>query len=309
MKSIEFIVHKDKFIQYLNDFVQELQHKSIKIASVLKQRQKLMEEQLLEKVVKSELDIPHAMLEMDGKLKPNVRANVLGKWNSLMNWFIDTPEHECESQKVLKITNDIIRSIIQNAALIVQVQNWGVSRKDDYKKFLELFLQCKDMEEAHRLCAHVFGIQNVCHFKANEPRETDSINGSLYEEPAQEYLLKPHVKTYREKKDKKGFTDRSFEKYLQKVEYLQKRQKEKELALHYIKENKLDFSKIDEVVPETAKNIFLRWIAQASLNSEKRGRTEYGQEYQLKKEEGSCILRCSDGNLTMPAFILEFRDE
>ena len=309
MKSIEFIVHKDKFIQYLNDFVQELQHKSIKIASVLKQRQKLMEEQLLEKVVKSELDIPHAMLEMDGKLNPNVRANVLGKWNSLKNWFIDTPEHECESQKVLKITNDIIRSIIQNAALIVQVQNWGVSRKDDYKKFLELFLQCKDMEEAHRLCAHVFGIQNVCHFKANEPRETDSINGSLYEEPAQEYLLKPHVKTYREKKDKKGFTDRSFEKYLQKVEYLQKRQKEKELALHYIKENKLDFSKIDEVVPETAKNIFLRWIAQASLNSEKRGRTEYGQEFQLKKEEGSCILRCSDGNLTMPAFIFEFRDE
>ena len=51
------------------------------------------------------------------------------------------------SQKVLQITNDVIRSIIQNAALIVQMQNWGISRKEDYRKFLELFLKCEDLEE------------------------------------------------------------------------------------------------------------------------------------------------------------------
>ncbi|MDD2972873.1 MAG: TIGR02677 family protein [Lachnospiraceae bacterium] len=309
MKSIEFVVHKDKFIQYLNEFVQELQHESRRISVLLKQHQKLIEEQLLEKVVQSELDIPHAMLEMDGKWKPSVRANVFGKWNSLLNWFVNTAEHECESQKVLKITNDIIRSIIQNAALIVQVQNWGISRKDDYKKFLELFLQCQNMEEAHRVSAHVFGIQNICHFKVNAPRETDSINTSLYKELPQEYLLKPHVKTYREKKDRQGFTDKSFEKYLQKNAYLQKIQKEKELALHYIRDYRLDFSRIDEVVPEIAKNIFLQWIAQASISSEKKGRTEYGQEFYLKQGEGNCVLKCSDGNLTMPAYILEFKHE
>lgn len=309
MKSVEFIVHKDKFIHYLNDFVQELQHKSRRIAVLLKQHQRLIEDQLLEKVVQSELEIPHAMLEMDGKLKPNVHVSVFGKWNSLLNWFIDTEENECESQKVLKITNDIIRSIIQNAALIVQIQNWGISRKDDYKKFLELFLQCQDMEEAHRVSAHVFGIQNICHYKANTPRETDSISGSLYEEPAQEYRLKPHAKTYREKKDRSGFADKSFEKYLQKLEYLKKLQKEKDLVLYYIQDNKLDFSKIEEVIPETAKNVFLQWIAQASISSEKKGRTEYGQEFCLRKGEGNCILKCSDGNLTMPAYILEFKHE
>lgn len=309
MKSVEFIIHKDKFIKYLNDFVQELQHKSKQISAILKRHQTFIEEELLEKVVQSELDIPHAMLEMDGKLKPSVRANVFGKWNSLVNWFIDTSEHESESKKVLKITNDIIRSIIQNAALIVQVQNWGISRKDDYKKFLELFMKCEDMEEAHRLSAHVFGIQNVCHFKANEARDADGINNSSYEEPALEYLLKPHVKTYREKKNRQGFTDKTFEKYLQKNEYLQKRQKEKELALHYIRDHKLEFAKIDEIVPESAKNIFLRWISQASISSEKKGRTEYGQEFHLIRGEGSCVLRCSDGNLTMPAYVLEFEYE
>lgn len=39
MKSVEFIVHKDRFIKYLNDFVQELQHKSKQISVVLKQHQ------------------------------------------------------------------------------------------------------------------------------------------------------------------------------------------------------------------------------------------------------------------------------
>lgn len=309
MKSVEFIVHKDKFIQYLNEFVQELQHKSKQIASILKKHRKLIEEELLEKVVESELAIPHAVQEIHGNLRPSVHANVFGKWSSLKNWFIDTQEHECESQKVLKITNDIIRSIIQNAALIVQVQNWGISRKEDYRKFLEMFLKCEDMEEAHRLSAHVFGVQSIRHFKENEARDIDSINGSVYEEPALEFLLKPHVKTYREKKNRQGFADKSFEKYLQRNEYLKNRQKEKELALRYIKNHQLDFSQIDEIVPEAAKNIFLQWIGQASISSEKKGRTEYGQEFLLKRGEGRCVLKCSDGDLTMPAYVLEFTEE
>ena len=35
MKSVEFIIHKDKFIKYLNEFVQELQHHSRRIEQIL----------------------------------------------------------------------------------------------------------------------------------------------------------------------------------------------------------------------------------------------------------------------------------
>ncbi len=80
-------------------------------------------------------------LEIHGNAEPSIRENVYGKWYSLKNWFVDGRGQECEAKKVLKITSDIIRNIIQNAALIVQVQNWGISRKDDYKKFLELVLE------------------------------------------------------------------------------------------------------------------------------------------------------------------------
>lgn len=148
MKSVEFVLHKDKFIQYLNEFVQELQRHSRRIEQLLVACSPLIEDCLLEKVIQSELDIPHALLEFHGNAEPSIRENVMGKWNSLKTWFVDSPGHECECRKVLKITNDVIRSIIQNAALIVQIQNWGISRKDDYRKFLELFLKCEDMDEA-----------------------------------------------------------------------------------------------------------------------------------------------------------------
>ncbi|MCQ4669746.1 TIGR02677 family protein [Lactonifactor longoviformis] len=306
LKSVEFIVHKDKFIKYLHEFVQELQNHGKKISRILEKHQEVIEGVLLEKVVQSELEIPHALLELHGDAKSSIRENVRGKWESLKNWFLDTPEHGCECSKVLRITNDIIRSIIQNAALIVQVQNWGISRKDDYKKFLKLFADCGNMEDAHKLSAHIFGVQNIQHFKANAVRETDGITGSVYGEAPMEYLLKPHTRNYREKRDRQGFADKSFEKLLRRNEYLQRIEREKRLVLRYIKDNRLEFSRIEETVPETARIVFLQWIAQANMNSEKKGRTEFGQEFRLVNTGETCVLKCEDGDLRMPAYILEF---
>lgn len=306
MKSVEFVLHKDKFINYLTDFVQELQHHSKKIEQILLRRLPMIEEVLLERVVQSEQDIPHAFLELRGNTEPNIRENVMGKWESLKRWFLDTPGRECESRKVLKITNDVIRSIIQNAALIVQLQNWGISRKDDYRKFLEMFLKCEKLEDAHRLSAHVFGIQQIQHFKANCPREEEGINTSIYEEEPAAFGIKPHTRAYRERKDKRGFADKSLEKRMQREAYLQEIKRQKETVMRYVKDNKITFSEIEKPVSETTKTMFLQWIAQANMNAQKSGQTEYGQPYRLLQGEGTCVLRCEDGDLTMPDYVLVF---
>ena len=308
MKSVEFVVHKDKFIKYLTEFVQELQRHSHRIEGILLANRAVIEEQILEKVIQSELDIPHAFLEIHGNAEPSIRENVYGKWKSLKHWFMDSDHRECECKKVLKITNDVIRSIIQNAALIVQIQNWGISRKDDYKKFLQLFLNCEDMNEAGKLSAHVFGIQKIEHFKTIQPREEDAINDSVYDEQPCEFLLKPHTRNYREKKDKRGFEDKTMEKLLQREMYLQQARRQKEIVMRYIKNNKIIFSEIDEPITEETRTIFLQWITQANMNSGKLGRTEYGQEYRLIRQKEDCVLKCQDGNLTMQSYILEFKE-
>lgn len=306
MKSVEFVLHKDKFIKYLNDFVQQLQNRSKRIEKILQQNMTIMETIVLERVIQSEQDIPHAFLELHGNLEPNIRENVMGKWDSLKRWFIDTPGKECESRKVMKITNDVIRSIIQNAALIVQLQNWGISRKDDYQKFLDMFLQCEDLEEAHCLSAHVFGIQQIQHFKTNRPRDEEGINISSYEEEPIEFYIRPHTRIYREKKDKRGFDDRTMEKMAQRNVYLENINKQREIVMHYVKDGKITFSEIEEPVSEMTKNMFLQWITMANMNSDKKGQTEFGQEYRLIEKTGVCVLKCEDGDLTMPAYVMEF---
>lgn len=306
MKSVEFVMHKDKFIKYLTDFVQELQHHSKRMEQILMRQMPIIENQILEKVIQSELEIPHTFLEINKDTEQTIRENVMGKWNSLKRWFIDLEGKECESRKVLKITNDIIRSIIQNAALLVQLQNWGISRKDDYQKFLEMFLQCKNIEEAHRLSAHVFGVQRMQHLKTNSPKELDGVNHSVYVEKPAEFYIKPHAATYREKKDKRGFMDKSLEKMMQRQAYLQSINSQKEMVMRYVKDNKIVFSEIEGIISESTRNTFLQWIAMANMNSQRIGQTEYGQEYQLIQKKGNCVLRCEDGDLTMPAYVIQF---
>lgn len=227
----------------------------------------------------------------------------------MKSWFLDSEKRECECKKVLKITNDVIRSLIQNAALIVQLQNMGMSRKDDYKKFLELFLKCENLDEAGRVSAHVFGVQKIQHFKTIEPREEEGINSSVYEEEPASYLLKPHTRSYREKKEKRGFQDKSLEKLMQREAYLNQARRQREIVLHYIRENRIIFSEIQETVSAETRTIFLQWIAQANMSSQKMGRTEYGQEYRLIRKKGNCVLKCEDGDLVMPSYVLEFKEK
>lgn len=312
LKSVEFIVHKDRFIAYLKEFVQELQVHANRIAGVIGRRRKIIENSILEKVVQSELEIPRALTEQETDREDreeHIRDQVYGKWESLKRWFLSENGEECESSKVLAITNDIIRSIIQNAALIIQLQNWGVSRKEDYRHMLKLFLDCESMDEAHRLSAHLFGVQQVEHFRIRDERETDTISQSVYEETASRVLLKPHTRAYKERKDRTGFTDKSLDKLSNRIQYLKQIERERIQMLRYIKDGKLEISRIDETVPESVRITLLHWITQANLSASFRGRTEDGRVFLLKRKPGSCILKCEDGDLKLPNYILEFLNE
>lgn len=308
LKSVEFVLHKDRFISYLREFIQQMQQYSSEIAAILSQNSETIEVVLLPWAIHSELEIPHTRSEKLENREEIIRDKVWGQWRSLKNWFLPHDGEESESNRVLAITNDVIRGIIQNAALIVQTQNWGISRKDDYLKFIELFQNCKDLEEAHRLSAHVFGVQHIQHFKGDPQRESDSISESVYGEAPIEYQLKPHTRSYRPKKDKQGFPNKSLEKMIQRQEYLENTEKERQLMMRYINNGKLEVAAIYETVPESVRTMLLRWISQANMNSGKTGHTEFGQKFRLVRNRNLCVLHCEDGDLVMPAYILEFSE-
>ena len=53
----------------------------------------------------------------------------------------------------------------------------------------------------------------------------------------------------------------------------------------------------------------LNWVVKANANPSKSARTEFGQAYRLTRLPGqTCVLHCTDGDLTMPAYCLEFEE-
>ncbi len=57
LKSVEFIVHKDHFISYLREFIQEMQFHAGRISEILERKSDVMEQELLKKIIKSEQEI------------------------------------------------------------------------------------------------------------------------------------------------------------------------------------------------------------------------------------------------------------
>ena len=309
LKSVEFITHKDKFISYLQDFIRELQKHSDIISNIIIRIDDEEKQRLLTRVVESELAIPRPMSEKADDLEERIRDDIFGKWDSFERWFISKNGMPSESERVLDITNEVIQKIIQNAALIVQLQNWGISRKSDYRHYIRMFMDCDDINDAHKLAAHVFGIQNVRHFKAAGDRVTDSISNSTYEEEPAEFLLNSHNKTYKPRIDKTGFVEKSFEKTAKRLEYFRQLEKDKEMVMKYISGNRLSIADINNTITENMRITILRWISNANMTASRTGITEYGQTYRLVKNEGVCTLHCEDGELEMPCYTFEFGDE
>ena len=115
--------------------------------------------------------------------------------------------HPAEYTRVLEITNDIIRNVIEKAVTIASINSYGYSRKDDYKKFMEMFINCSDIKEAHKLSAHFFGIQNIEHYRLLHEAENPSFRTSAFNMESDEIELSSNSRSYREKREKEGFFD------------------------------------------------------------------------------------------------------
>ena len=306
MKSAEFIAYKQHLIRYLEDFIQALQSSATQICAQLESFTDDQIERILTLVHQSTLEIPRPHAEQTPFWQEELRQKEQGVWKSLMVWFTGK---DSTARHVMDVTNEVIRRVVQNAAILVQMQNMGVSNKAELHHLMTLFSNVPSMEDAHRLSALVFGAQQARHFTVNAERETERIDLSTYEEPPVEYSLQPRVRTYKPRMDRSGFTDKSAEKAAQRKKILEEERQLRQKIMQYIQNGTLDFVALSEPVPPDVRTVFLSWVAMANLAPDGHGRTQYGQRFALKKRgSGTCSLICTDGTLTMPDCMLIFEE-
>ncbi len=309
LKSMAFLMHKDRFISYLRDFIMELQSHASAIARLLQNIDESVCHQVLELTVQSELDIPRPMEEMNDHLEHDLHTEIYQKWDSLERWFLRKDGRQPEAMHILDITNDIIQKIIQNAALIVQLQNWGINRRNEYARWIGMFDACDDMLHAHQLSAVLFGAMQVRHFSVDQQRSTDSLSSATQEEDPFVYTLSSHSRTYKPRMERAAYSTSELQKAARRQAYLEELGSRRREVSKYIHQGRLSFAEIHDVISPELRMMLLSWIAQANMTASRVGRTEYGSRYRLQKEDGQCVLQCRDGNLTMPCYVIVFEDE
>lgn len=307
MKTKEFLVFKDKLIEYMRSFVKGLQ---LNVGIIEKQIISVKEEELrliFSKVLTHELSIPRIDRVVK---KEEIYENITGRWSSLRAWFVGDRNEESEASRLFDMTNESIRKITRYASQISEQFSGGVNRKEEYRQLAKIFTECTSMKDAHKLASAVFGVEKPLHLKGEFSRETDSINSGVYEETSSFYELSPRVRSYKETFERSFMKDNREEKESLKEAILKKLEDENRLVESYIKEDVLEFETLPVITTE-ARAILLRWLSKALENKNGQAKTEKGRTYGIvnKDEKRQCLIHCTDGQFKMPAFIMEFETE
>lgn len=302
MKTKEFLVFKDRLIEYLRSFVKGLQLNASAIELKIKQITDQDMEYIFQKIVEYEMSIPR----IDGEVNESeLYAKAKGRWQSIHTWFCTDGARESEASRLFDLTNENIRKITRYATQISEQFSFGANRKEEYRQMAQIFLKCRTIQEAHKLSSVVFGVESPMHLKGNFLRETDSINSGIYEEKPYEILITPKIRG-REKSNRCAIRQHKEEKEAARREAIQIMLHEKEMMEGFIVDGRLDFRSLPRL-EEKARNILLRWLAKA-LEGNGSSKTEDGRNYRVMNltTKERCTIDCVDGSFEMPAFILEF---
>ena len=281
MHTKEFLVFKDRLIEYLRSFIKGLQRN----VGVIEENLRLQNEEMIEQKVQ-------------------------GRYQSIYDWFVGNEGQENEAGKLFDATNDIIRRITRYAAQLSEKNALGANRKEEYRKVAELFLRCQDVEEAHKMSAMVFGMECPQHLAGDLIRETDSMNIGVYEEQPMEITLKPRVRTYREKSRRSAIHESAEQKQETRRKMLEKQKEETEKLRALEVDGKIHFDKLPVLEPRI-REILLKWLSDAMESADFSARTDDGRSYILDRsqEKEICVVHCEDGNFTMPKLTLVFQED
>lgn len=307
MRTREFLVFKDKLVEYLRSFIKGLQ----KNVGVIEEHLCMLEpnvlEQVLEKVNQYELSIPRMDVEVSKEL---IAEKIRGRYQSIRSWFVSENGLENEAIKLFDATNDIIRRITRYAAQLSEKNALGANRREEYKKVAQIFQRCANLKEAHEMSAMVFGLESPFHLKGDKPRETESMNKGVFEEAALELTLKPRIRTFREKARRSSMTDTKKDEEEMRRRMVQRLRMDRKKIEILEKNGRIDFAGLPVIDPGV-RGILLKWLSDALEDANYSARTDDGRRYVLDMchSKERCVVHCEDGNFTMPQISIVFQED
>lgn len=119
-------------------------------------------------------------------------------------------------------------------------------------------------------------------------------------------MLKPHTRGYRERKDRTGFADKSLEKWHSGKATCDRRRSRRKWYSGILGSKRFGLRRLMKWFPKTHSPF---------PAVDRTGQYEFGEDgtdgirtgVSTEEKEGSCVLKCEDGDLKMPDYTLEFK--
>ncbi|OIN67633.1 TIGR02677 family protein [Exiguobacterium sp. KRL4] len=299
MQSEAFLIYKDRFTQYLSDFIITLQRTSASIQFLFEE---ISEDYLIKYLQRVEA---HQSKKMIGESVEDGSAELLMTFMNVKRWFIGKDGEISQYDLIQQQTNEAIRRMTRIVQRFGERHQSRRSRQADYMYVANWFLSKDTLAEAHQLSAVLFGIRETRHLHADSIA-TDQLYADLWNEPPAVHERVPLVRDYRERTRANTAIDYTQEKERVRAEHLARQIHQQEVIHRHLDQDTIHLSELDEVEPFVRK-IFLTWIAKAMMQENRTIKTAYGDVIRVEIDENKQIdLTSTDGTLRMPDMRIHF---
>ncbi|MFF2533773.1 TIGR02677 family protein [Brevibacillus sp. NPDC058079] len=296
-----FMNFKDKFIQYLGNFVNELNRQRGRIVRQLK----LIDDAHVNKYVEQIVELRKVNSWFDETFdEERFKLIQRNKWSELKYWFIGRDGEVSEVEMVSKKTKEAVTMISRYANRLSEIQSVVRSRKDDFRTLARWFSETTNVDEAHRIYASAFGVAGSRKIQGDK-RIMDSEQEELWYQPDREYIT-PNQTNRGPRKEKRKSTIRRdkeaqkeiFEKKLARYKY------EEQEIKKLIRDGKILLKELENIEPFQRK-IILKWIKRncnpifkKQTHANQYARTQTGLEYTFRYcSDDRVVLNSTDGTL------------
>lgn len=297
-----FLIYKDTFTQYLQNFVLGLQRCSYQIEDAFRRADAASVESLTDRLAAYQLSVPRLGTQ---RTREAFKAEYGDRYAVVRAWFLGAEHRTSEMRVLQQETTETIRRIARFAQRLAEQQQSFRSRKQEYLYLAAWFQRCASLEEAHLLGAMVFGASHTRHLYAEE-RASEDMDARVEDEPPTQIILQPRARAYKEKVRRGAVGDHAAQQRELRQAYLRRLEAHDAMIDRLVVDGRIDLGALPRVLPEVRKTL-LGWVARCMQQQTRSIRTETGRSIRLIEGPKGVLARLEsdDGVFFLPMMQLE----
>lgn len=303
MQNKEISAFREKFTNYLTDFIIALQENTIVIEYALKD---IEEKGTVEKAIRQLVQYQQEKPSLGEDFNDEAVVEMFQKqWTGIKKWFVPDEFGERFVDYLLKQTNETISKFMKYLEQLTEREQQMKSRKHDYLHLAGLFEREANFDHCLQMFGAMTNIERPPHVFSERNKEVYS-NETLLEQGVEEHQLHS-AKTKGVRRKKQIALIEPDEEAKQLLSELKKQKAYEEEQLDdFTKQGTVFLKELGEV-EHFILDAILNWISRANAVPNKKGKADNGVTYHIKKDSDDLVtINTSDGKLTLDDYIIEF---